>query len=152
MQVTFYYNTSDRRKLRKSLTEITTVQCWIKDDCSLRRPTIRIERSALTSFKDVNYMYIDTFGRYYFISDDVATVGDFLFITAEDVDPLMSNVSPILGIQCVILRQEFKFNKYYVDDNFPVRQTRTYIWKKVGELPHIRSNILTVDGGKLEGE
>lgn len=147
MEVTFYRNNSDNRTVNKSLTTIKTIGCWIKDDCSMLNPTIKISRDALPSFANVNYMYIDTFGRYYNISpSSMVMVGDFVEITGE-VDPLYSNANAIRNVSCVVLRQENKYNKYYQDTELPIRAEKTFIYKKVGSLPDVKTNVLTVDGG-----
>lgn len=147
MRVTFYRNTGNKRTVRKNLQLVGTVDCWIKDNCGMLEPTIRISRDALSTFSGVNYFYIDTFGRYYDVTEDIAMTGDFIEITGK-VDPLYSNISGILNISCLVLRQEHKYNKYFQDANVPIRTTKSYVYKRIGTLPSVTTYILTVDGGK----
>lgn len=147
MKVTFYRMKSDADRVRKNISAVTTVDCWFKDNTSMLRPTIKIERSALPVFKDVNYFYIDTFNRYYDIAGDVLMVGDFLEVSGT-VDALMSNANSIYGLTCYVLRQENAKNLYYNDNELAVKQSKSFTYKMIGTLPSVRTNILTVDGGK----
>lgn len=148
MNVTFYSNRSDEKKVGKSLSLIKSVPCRIKENTSMSSPTIILHKDSLPNWNSVNYMYIDTFSRYYFVEPSAikAVTGGEVEVGGR-IDPLQSNLGSILNITCLVLRQENKYNKYYQDSELPIRSQKTYVYKKVGELPSAKTNILTVDGG-----
>lgn len=149
MQVILYDNSSDKRKLSKSLTKLTTLECQLKEKCSLLQPRLIINHAALSSYARCNYMYIPDFKRYYFCSI-VALAGDMLEIDG-DVDVLMTYSSGIRAIQCTIVRQENKFNKYFKDDFIAIRANRSIQYVKVGTYNAGTGLYLTVDGGNDNG-
>lgn len=148
MNVTFYINNSDEDAVRKSLAPIKTVPARLKENSSMLNPTIELASDAISSWNRVNYMYIDTFNRYYFIepSSTIAETGGMIVVGGR-IDPLMSNQSAILSLNCVVLRQEHKYNLYYQDDKLSIRSQKTFIRKMIGSLPNVTTNVLTVDGG-----
>lgn len=148
MNVTFYINNSDEKSVRKNLTPVKTISCKLKSGATMASPAINVLRDSLPNFRSVNYMYIDTFGRYYFIDPQnvQADTGGELLIGGR-VDVLYSNQSAILSLNCVVLRQEFKYNLYYQDAELPIRAQKTFVRKMIGSLPNVTTNILTVDGG-----
>lgn len=152
MNATFYVNNSDEKKVNKSLSTIKTIQCELKEGCSMLKPYIILDKNSLSNWARVNYMYLDIFGRYYFIdpSDIVALTGGMIQVGGR-VDPLQSNISSIINLNCVVLRQEFRCNKYYQDSELQIRAEKTFIYKKVGTLPNVKNYILTVDGGRNNG-
>lgn len=147
MRAIFYKNLSDNRQIRKNLTQIGSVSCEIKDMSSLHNPTIIISKDAYSDISRCNYMYVDTFARYYFINDvKISTAG--LVEIKTTVDALQSFANEILALKCVIDRQENLYSKLIVDSNAPVRVNRTISYRKVGAFPFSKSIVLTVDGGK----
>lgn len=114
MNVIFYHSTSDKRKVDKSLTNITTLSCDIIDDTSILNPRLKIKYNSnlLTS----NYIYIPSFNRYYFITN-ITTSKGYLWIDAT-VDVLMSYKTAIRNTTAVIDRQEYMYNKYLNDSNY----------------------------------
>jgi hypothetical protein len=51
----------------------TAYQCRLKTDCSVVSPTIEIDIGSATAWPDYNYAFIDTFHRYYSISNITAS-------------------------------------------------------------------------------
>lgn len=145
MNVTFYRNSSDPRKVNKSISSLGSADCQVKHDRGVTNPTVIISKTALSNFADVNYMYISGLHRYYYAKVTELPAG-MLEITG-DVDVLMTYKSGIKNITCTIARQENLYNKYYQDDMMPVRSTKTVTYKTVGVLPTAKTNIITVDGG-----
>lgn len=147
MNVTLYRNTSDKRQVSKSLSTVKSgIVCNIKHDCSILNPRIVIAKSSAGNWNNANYMYIDTFRRYYYIDNVTVTTAGELVIDGS-VDVLMSNASAIRQLNCVILRQEHKNNGYFQDANIAGRVKRKYVYKQIGALPKAETNVLTVDGG-----
>lgn len=146
MNVIFYNNKSDRRKVSKSLARLGSANCSLKEPCEILRPVVVLKRGDLTQYAQCNYMYIPTFGRYYFVKCRAMT-GDMLSVETIDPDPLMSFANGIRSIYCTIVRQENVNNKYYIDDQLPIRQTKKIQLVKVGTYSAGTGIYLTVDGG-----
>lgn len=145
MQVIFYNNHSDSRKLSKSISQLATVDCQLKDDCSLLNPVLIISHGALSSYAQCNYMYIPEFKRYYYASVS-ALAGDMLEVAGE-VDVLMSYAGGIRSLSCTIIRQERLYNPYIVDSFLPSRTNRSFQRVSVGTYNAGTGLYLTVDGG-----
>lgn len=152
MFVTFYQNKSDKRTLNKQIQLVgVPIQCSVKMPCDMLNPTITITKSSLNSWNRVNYAYIDTFDRYYYMGVPTMTTGGILEIKLT-VDPLMSNKAAILGVNCVILRSETLYNKMIVDDKAPVRSSRAMRYVEIGTLPSTECYVITTDGGQIGEE
>lgn len=148
MTVDFYTNNSDARKLNKSIGVIKKgVHCELKDDSDVLRPTLTLARISLLNYPICNYMYINSFKRYYFIKFR-ALVGDMLQVETIDPDPLMSFGNQIRSLYTTIIRQENVFNKYFVDNELAIRQTKKIQLVSLGAYNAGTGIYLTVDGGK----
>ena len=66
MQIKFYYNSSEKNKINKSISRELTMDGNLRDECSVINPTILVEHSNLSNY---NYVYIPEFKRYYFITE-----------------------------------------------------------------------------------
>lgn len=146
MRVMFYRNNSDERQVNKSISQLSSVDCRIKEGTSMLNPIIEIMGSSFSAWSSANYMYIDTFNRYYFIDDITASNGGVISVSGR-VDVLQSNSNAIRNINCLVLRQQNRYNRYYQDSKLQIRSQKTFIYKKIGSLPSVKTNILTVDGG-----
>lgn len=149
MQVMLYNNHSDNRKLSKSISRLATVDCQLKDSCSLLNPVLVVSHGAIFAYAQCNYMYIPDFGRYYYASV-TALAGDMLQIDGN-VDVLMSYASGIRALRCTIVRQENLFNPYIVDNFMPSRAQRNIQYVSVGTYSAGVGLYLTVDGGAVNG-
>ena len=66
MEMKLYNFSGDRRKLNKYLTHIADVTIIaITNDTNILRPSIIINTRAF----NFNYVYIPTFGRYYYVNN-----------------------------------------------------------------------------------
>lgn len=149
MRVTFYNNRSDNRKLSKQLTQLGSVNCQLKNNCSMLTPIVLINHSSLPLYNQCNYMFIPEFGRYYY-AELSALAGDMIEVHGK-VDVLMSHAPNIRALQCTILRQQSKFNPYIVDQFAPSVAQRNIQWISVGTYNAGVGLYLTVDGGKDNG-
>lgn len=114
MNVIFYHSTSDKRKVDKSLNNISTLSCDILDDTSILNPRLKIKYNS--NLLSSNYIYIPAFNRYYFITN-ITTSKGYLWIDAT-VDVLMSFKTEIKATKAIIKRQERQFNKYLNDEEY----------------------------------
>lgn len=147
MNVNFYINSSDKKYLSKKLTSIrSAIDCQLTEPCSVLQPRLVLARGDLTAYSQCNYMYIQKFKRYYYCQF-TALPGDMLEVRGE-VDVLMSFANGIRAITTTILRQENNFNNYFIDNQLPIRQTKTLQWVKVGTYNAGTGIYLTVDGGE----
>ena len=92
----------------------------LREGTSLLNPQILFEipSDELSSvIQKVNYMYIEDFGRYYFVNNIVSVGYDLWSITAH-VDVLKSYASQIKASNAIINRQESLFNIYLDDPEF----------------------------------
>lgn len=151
MNVIFYNNKSDNRKVNKSITRLgNNIACQLKEPCEILRPAVTLARQTLPNYAQCNYMYIPTFGRYYFVKC-TALPGDMLSVEAIEPDPLMTYANGIRSLYCTIIRQEKVFNKYYIDNELPIRQTKQIQLVSVGQYSAGTGIYLTVDGGDSNG-
>ena len=68
-----------------------------------------------TSIFECNYCYIEEFDRFYFI-DNIIIQNNKLFVLILSVDPLESHKAQILNQEAFILRNEFDYNPYVIDN------------------------------------
>lgn len=145
MTVQFFNNTSDNRKISKNIALLGSVDCQLKESCSLLRPVVILARETLPRYAECNYMYIPKFRRYYY-ADVSAMVGDMLEI-GGNVDVLMTYANQLRALNVTIVRQENMFNDFFVDQQLPIRQTKTIQFAKIGTYNAGTGMYLTVDGG-----
>ena len=107
-------------------------------DGSLRRSTsamnieIDVEKSNPVIY-NYNYMYIEEFGRYYFI-DEIVSVRTGIWTIRASVDVLMSFKNDILQCECIIDKIENEVNaNLYLDDGSFVMDSRKY--NEIKEFP-----------------
>lgn len=144
--IVFYNNTSENNKLDKNLTEVMTLDGVLRNETSLLKPSIQIEASASTFSPAVNYMYIEEFGRYYYI-DDVQSVRNNVTIVTGHVDVLKTYAAQIRACKAIIRRQENDWNLYINDGSLI---TYANDWVQAKNFPGSfddESFILMVNGG-----
>lgn len=94
----------------------TECPCDFKNPMDVENPVVYI--NASDEYADFNYMYIPTFGRYYFCKA-VAGVSHTLTFECTS-DPLMSFKSAILASKAVVARNPWKYDKYLPDSQMPI--------------------------------
>lgn len=123
MNLTLYYNASERKVIGKSLRTLGTVTGVLKGDASITSPTFVVEANS-SYFNGVNYLYWQETNRYYYIDDIQAlTGGRMLFICSVDV---LESFSTQIKQQTAILdKQQTLSNMYYNDGSFK-KDTREF--------------------------
>ena len=118
MNINFYKNTSDNNVLNKNITLISTHNIKLKDECNIMTPSILIHGNISN---DINYAYIEKWGRYYYVIDK-KSLNNGIYEIFLKVDALMSFKEKILNLQCIIDKQQdtTNINKYYNDGSFTV--------------------------------
>ena len=117
LSVTLYNSASPVEKIGKTLTAGGSYSCSLKDTTSVLNPVLIIRTSD--SVYNYNYLYIQEFGRYYFIND-IKSVNNNVWEISAHVDVLETYKSAILANEAVIRRQDKLFNLYLDDSDFHV--------------------------------
>lgn len=155
MRATFFKNHSDNNVVSKQLEHLTygsdnIVEVKITKDCSFAKPILLLG-SANFDFSNCNYLFLDTFNRYYYIEDIEISNNGMIYLHCW-VDVLMSFRIYLIDIYTTIERQESASlcNPYIEDTNVVARIDRQYVKKQIGSVggnatgTHI---CLTVTGG-----
>lgn len=143
MNVNLYQCISDDRAVSKSLNLIASATFEVKGDISISNPDIILESFNSNALKNVNYMFIPVWGRYYFITNITVMTGNRVRLNGR-VDVLMSNKNAILSTTCVVERNEFEYSPELVDENWTIERTRLYTYHNIYTLPLDGYYYLTV--------
>lgn len=103
MTITFGTTTSPKNALTKNYTASVTLTGNLKDDTSVVDPIVLVNAS-LTTLAGCNYMYIASFGRYYYITD-VVSKGANLVEVHGHCDVLKTYASGIRACTGYVSRQ-----------------------------------------------
>lgn len=118
MNLTLYYNSSERKVIGKSLQSVGTVTGILKGDASIMNPVFILE-SNNSYLSGVNYLYWQEGGRYYYIDDiQMLTGGRMAFYCSVDV--LQTFRNEIKAQTAIIDKQEspMQTNLYLNDGSF----------------------------------
>ena len=126
IDVNLYVNSSPVEALSKTISGGLTYGCVLKEHTSILRPKILIATSD--NITGYNYMYIQAFGRYYFI-DDIVSTNDGRWEISAHVDVLTTYETAIKSNSAVIKRSEQLYNLYLDDPEY-----KTYNYDKIQTL------------------
>lgn len=130
-----YINNSPAEKIGKDLQTGRSFTCLLKDGCSVLKP-ILILQDVNDDIYTFNYMYISTFGRYYFV-DDIVSLNNNRWEIHAHVDVLETYKEDILSNKAVIRRQQKKYNLYLDDPDF-----HTYNYERIQTLKFPANSFL----------
>ena len=116
MNVIFYNNTSNPHVMNKTIAQIGSFSCNVKEPNDVEKPEIYLAHDD--SIDHANYCYIADFGRYYYCKA-LPQLGQTMRFTCES-DPLMSFRSGILASPAVISRNPWHFDLYVPDPKLPI--------------------------------
>lgn len=136
MNINLYTNYSDKKVLKKQVSLISSVgNVNLIEPTSLLHPTLELYLDDRSIISKCNYIYIDDFGRYYYIADNgIEFLLGGMIRLRVDIDPLMSWSNEISRLYCYIQRNEFKYSPYVNDDMLPTRCNRIKESKVIGNL------------------
>lgn len=120
-------NASEKNKVDKTLTSITTMTGTLKNETSIIDPVIFFEAS-LSDLKNCNYCTISEFGRSYFVNN-IRSIRNGLVELTCHVDVLSTYKSQIRQQFALIKRQENYWNLYLNDGSFKVYQNPMVLTK-----------------------
>lgn len=127
--VKLYKVTDDERTVSKTLGTAKEYSCTLKNEQEILSPDVTIQTSD--NLSDYNYMYIERYGRYYFVKPSTTPNGYWRL--AGRVDVLMSHRSELLTLTGTLVRSEKIFNGYLNDPEYKALAYRKTVTK---QFPH----------------
>lgn len=121
--INLYQNTAEVNRVDKGnyLVGVGTLSGALRDECSLTSPVITIELNDMPSF---NYVYIDKFLRWYYVTD-ITSLRANLWAISLSVDVLMTYKDGIYNCSAFIDRNEEDYDPLIVDNKLPLKQGQT---------------------------
>lgn len=110
-------NQEELNKISKNPSVVMTLSGNLREESSIIDPVIIIEYDG--TLTNVNYMYIPEFHRYYFITQ-INSIRTKLWRICGHCDVLKTYAQGILGCDCVVARNENKYNLFLNDSYFKV--------------------------------
>lgn len=122
-EIDLYQNTAERNRVDKInyLTLQGTLQGALRGECSLTSPVITLELDDVPTF---NYVYIEKFGRWYYVTD-ITSLRANLWMISLTVDVLMTYKDGIQMCSAFIDRNENSYDPFIVDNKLPLKQGQT---------------------------
>lgn len=121
MTITLFNALIQPRKRVEQMQLIATAVGSLKGACSIEDPIIE-QLYLQAAPADANYMYIQEFGRYYFITRKESNPAPSKFWNISGhVDVLTTYWPQIANQSCILRRQTNEYNLYLPDPNFPVQ-------------------------------
>ena len=115
--MSLYQVTDDVNVMGKTIPAATSTHTiTLKDGCSIDKPVITFSAQA-SAIAPLNYAYIDTFQRYYWITDRKSLVNGVMELTLES-DPLESFMAEIRACPATITRNANEYNGYLKDSGY----------------------------------
>lgn len=143
-QILLQVNISEKNRLDKDVTTISTLNGVLKNETSIINPIILVE-GDLSSYVNCNYMQIPVFGRSYFVSN-IRSIRRNLFEITAHVDVLSTYKSSIRANSAIIRRQENNWNLYLNDGVFRVYQNTMVLTKDFPSGFSTQEFVLAVAG------
>lgn len=115
--MSLYQVSDDPKVMGKNIpTATSTHTITLKDGCSIDRPVVSFS-AQVSAVATLNYAYIDTFQRYYYITDRKSLINGVMELTLES-DPLESFKTEIKARTATITRNQSDANGYLRDDQY----------------------------------
>ena len=156
MTVNLYNVADDPRVLNKTLGTAVNLNCELLYPSDLLNPRIKISASSFTP--QLNYMYIQAFGRYYFITEVTYENGGAVTIQGK-IDVLQTYGQAINSLTVNVIRQELGAFTNVVDNMVTVTPKQDVSFVKSTATPfNIRTSgaeinfCICVAGGNVGGE
>lgn len=145
--MSLYQINEDFRTVGKTIpTPTSTHTIKLKDGCSIDSPIVSFSAQA-SAIAPLNYAYIDTFGRYYFIRDRKSLVNGVVELTLES-DPWESFRAQLLNVEATINRSAKKslVNGFLYDNGYEMLAYKKNAVRKFGVSLDDWDMILTTVG------
>ena len=138
-------NNSPINSVRKNTQSILNCSGTLKAQSSIIDPVIQF-KADLSALKYCNYMYIQEFGRYYFVNDIISIYNDIVEIHAH-VDVLRTFGDEILANTGITRRQETQWNLYLQDNVIKAYQNPLVLTREFPTGFSTKEFVLAVAGG-----
>lgn len=115
MVITLYQNSSPKNYVRKKLSIISTVEGTLRTETSITDPVVVFQFNTNTTPGSINYAYINSFHRFYYINDWVQISRDYWECTMH-VDVLMTYWPRGLSSSPCILSRSSSSKQYDLTD------------------------------------
>lgn len=146
MKIELIRNLSEPNKVIKELESHGTITGSLKETTSILSPTMVVKTGLdVLTIATTNYMYIEDFKRYYFITD-IKSVKTGLWEISGRVDVLQSYSDLIKQQTAIVKRQENKWNLYLNDGSFRVYQNPMVLTKPFASGFNSFNFVLSVAG------
>lgn len=145
--ISLYRNDSEPEAMTKNLTLIAEYSGTLKEATNIIDPSILIE-CDITDVIGVNYIYIPTFRRYYYVTSPTSVRTGLVKFSCH-CDVLMSFRNEILANRAIVKRQSSKYNLYLPDTQIPAFPKPTLEYKKFSGKFTNQTLILVTAGGTL---
>lgn len=117
MDILLYSFDKRENSTARPLTPVESLQCNLKEPCSIISPVVKLNLFKTSSPALINYAYIPEFRRYYFITNWSYSGG--LWYAAMQVDALASWREAIGASELYVLRSSARFNGAVTDMKYP---------------------------------
>lgn len=144
MNILLQTNHSEEIRIDKTLTDIVSLEGYLKEESSILTPTIVIEGNV-SSLAVCNYMTISAFGRCYYITD-IRSIRSGLVEISGKVDVLTSFGAQIRQCVGIIHKQENLWNTYLDDGTFKVYSNPNIVQKEFSGSFNSQYLVLAVAG------
>lgn len=151
MAKVYLYNISDGVNVVHKDIGITKAEitCQLLPECTVNNPRLKLSLDNI-NIRNCNYFYLDTYGRYYYMSSESGIRNDGMFELIGEVDPLMSFAGQIDGLVCLVARNEYEFNGDIIDEMIIPRVKKQISKAIIGNVGREVNIALTVTGGSGE--
>ena len=121
--IKLYHNKAEANRVDKTnyITLVKEVLGVLRESTSIIDFSVVLE---LDTFPNFNYVYIEIFNRYYFVSD-IVSVNKNIWEVSLSCDVLMSYKDAINACTAFVDRNENTYNLLIVDDKLPLKQGQT---------------------------
>lgn len=151
-KIELYKNSSPRNSFYPTLSKVRDVEGELRDQCSVLEPKILMRINDVGDLKNVNYMHIGEFGRYYYITD-IISVRNTLIEVSGHVDVLSTYRTQILGNDAIIARSGIKgnYNTYLQDSELATYQD-SYVcnYRFPQNFKHDNDNLILAVAGAAQ--
>ena len=117
--MTLYKCTAENERVDKTcfLQSVGTLSGFFREETSIFKPVVLVEYDKVPDF---NYVYISTFGRYYYVTA-YTSVRTNLWRLSLSIDTLMSYKDTILSYECYVDRNESEYDTKVEDTLMPMQ-------------------------------
>lgn len=117
MNITTFLTTDNPNKLNKTLTQLQTFTVSLIHSQNILTPELIFTKSNYNM--QANYLYIQEYNAYYFITDRNIDSGNRITLECS-IDCLYTNREQILNCDVTVIRNENVKTNYFQDDKLPL--------------------------------